>query len=149
VTTVTAGDFRLGELRASSYPLLLFALNACRNDDRPGAAPPSPSATTSKTQTPPHTARRPRLAGPDTKCGEVQPLGGGPAAAVGVLMGHVACSTAMAVFHTRGTPKQGSAGVATAGGRRYASNSAAHANLTGRLSTCQRSATEITADVIP
>jgi hypothetical protein len=133
-------------------PLLLFALNACRNDDGPGAAPPSPSATASPTQAPPHTARRPRLAGPGTKCGEVRPLGGGPAAAVGVLKGHVACSAAMAVFRTyyrRDTPKQGSAGVATVGGWRCASNSAAQANLTGRLSTCRRSATEITADVIP
>jgi hypothetical protein len=132
--------------------LLLFALNACRNDDGPGAAPPRPSATASPTQAPPHTARSPRLAGPGTKCGEVRPLGGGPAAAVGVLKGHVACSAAMAVFRTyyrRDTPKQGSAGVATVGGWRCASNSAAQANLTGRLSTCRRSATEITADVIP
>jgi hypothetical protein len=71
---------------------------------------------------------------------------------VGVLKGHVACSTAVAVFRTyyrSDTPKQGSAGVARVGGWRCASNSAAQANLTGRLSTCQRSATEITADVIP
>lgn len=140
-----------------SVPLLLLALNGCRNDDGPGAAEsaaPNPTSTpaTSSPATPTPAARTPKLAGPGTNCGEVQPPGSGPAAAVGVLKGHVACSTALAVFRTyyrRDTPKQGSAGVATVRGWHCASNSAAQTNITGRMSTCQTSSTKITADVIP
>ncbi|WP_433179966.1 hypothetical protein [Actinoallomurus sp. CA-150999] len=152
-------------------PLLLLALNACRDGSEPGAAPKaspsssiaSPTASPTITPTPTHTkshrpaspsrsAHQPKLAGPRTNCGTVQPPGNGPTAAVGVLKGRVACATAVAVFRTyyrRDTPKQGSAGVATVRGWLCASNSAAQASITGRMSTCRTSTTTISADVIP
>jgi hypothetical protein len=155
-------------------PLVLLALNACRDGSEPGAAPkaspsssmasptPSPTATTPtptathakshRPASPSHSAHTPTLAGPRTNCGAIQPPGNGPMAAVGVLRGRVACTTAMAVFRTyyrKDTPKQGSAGVATVRGWRCASNSAAQTNITGRMSTCRTSTTTISADVIP
>ncbi|MER6950144.1 hypothetical protein ABT294_39615 [Nonomuraea sp. NPDC000554] len=95
---------------------------------------------------------RPALARPGTVCGEIQPPGGGPMAAVAVAAGRIDCRTALRTFRTyyrADTPKQGSAGVATVGGWLCASNSAAQANISGRLSTCRKAATKIVADVIP
>ncbi|MEV5704513.1 hypothetical protein [Actinoallomurus sp. NPDC052274] len=154
-------------------PLALLALNACRDNGKSNAAPSAPpsAATTSPTAgpttstpvpSPTHpkthrpapspTTHKPTLAGPGRTCGVVQPPGNGPAAAIGVLKGHVDCSTAVAIFRTyyrTDTPKQGSAGVATVHGWRCASNSAAQTNLTGRMSTCRTSTITIAADVIP
>ncbi|MEV0402958.1 hypothetical protein [Actinoallomurus sp. NPDC050550] len=155
-------------------PLVLLALNACRDGSEPGTASkaspssstasptaspttttPTPTATHAKSHrpaSPSRSAHTPKLAGPRTNCGTVQPPGNGPTAAVGVLKGRVACATAMAVFRTyyrRDTPKQGSAGVATVRGWLCASNSAAQTNITGRMSTCRTSTTTISADVIP
>jgi hypothetical protein len=45
--------------------------------------------------------------------------------------------------------KQGSVGVAAVGGWRCASNSAAQASISGRISSCQKAAAKIVADVIP
>ncbi|MFI7145245.1 hypothetical protein ACIBO2_10035 [Nonomuraea sp. NPDC050022] len=109
----------------------------------PPTARPSPSPSPSPSR---------KLAGPGTVCGELQPPGGGPMAAVAVSAGRADCRTALKVFRTYyqpDTPKQGSAGVATVGGWRCASNSAAQANMSGRLSSCQKAAARIVADVIP
>ncbi|MCO5968908.1 hypothetical protein [Actinoallomurus soli] len=157
-------------------PLVLLALSACRDDGgaaAPSASPssaatspapgatatpttdssaPSPAPTKSHHASASRTARTPAPAGPGKTCGTVQPPGNGPAAVIGVLKGHVDCAAAVTVFRTyyrRDTPKQGSAGVATVHGWRCASNSAAQANLTGRMSTCRTSTITIAADIIP
>ncbi|WP_433510430.1 hypothetical protein ACQP2T_42105 [Nonomuraea sp. CA-143628] len=157
--------------------MLLLFLSACGEKSEPEAAPsatlapsstpaPSSALATPTTPTPespktkaPETAApttRPspsrKLAGPGTVCGELQPPGGGPMAAVAVSAGRADCRTAVKVFRTYyrpDTPKQGSAGVATVGGWRCASNSAAQASMSGRLSSCQKAAARIVADVIP
>ncbi|MEQ4721490.1 hypothetical protein [Nonomuraea sp. B19D2] len=113
----------------------------------------APETQAPETQAPtPRPSRKAVLARPGTVCGEIQPPGGGPMAAVAVAAGRADCGTALRTFRTyyrRDTPKQGSAGVATVDGWRCASNSAAQANISGRLSTCQKAATKIVADVIP
>ncbi|MEV1173522.1 hypothetical protein [Nonomuraea sp. NPDC049784] len=119
----------------------------------PATSPP-PESKAPETQTPGTKAPTPRpaLARPGTVCGEIQPPGGGPMAAVAVAADRADCGAALRTFRTyyrRDTPKQGSAGVATVGGWRCASNSAAQANISGRLSTCQKAAAKIVADVIP
>ncbi|MEU7827436.1 hypothetical protein [Nonomuraea sp. NPDC049129] len=159
--------------------MLLVFLSACGEKSEPEAAPsttlalsstPAPSSalatpTTSAPESPetkapetaPPTARPSpspsrKLAGPGTVCGELQPPGGGPMAAVAVSAGRADCRTALKVFRTYyrpDTPKQGSAGVATVGGWRCASNSAAQASMSGRLSSCQKAAARIVADIIP
>ncbi|MFG1959279.1 hypothetical protein [Nonomuraea sp. NPDC049028] len=161
--------------------MLLLFLSACGEKSEPEAAPsttlalsstPAPSSalatpTTSAPESPetkapetaPPTARPSpspspsrKLAGPGTVCGELQPPGGGPMAAVAVSAGRADCRTALKVFRTYyrpDTPKQGSAGVATVGGWRCASNSAAQASMSGRLSSCQKAAARIVTDIIP
>ncbi|MBN6056431.1 hypothetical protein JYK22_31170, partial [Nonomuraea sp. RK-328] len=139
---------------------VLVSLTACANRPEPQAAPSHPAASaptqqarTSGTTPPtPRPSRRPALAGPGTVCGEVQPLGDGPMAVVAISAGRADCGVALRTFRTyyrSETPKQGSAGVATVGGWLCASNSAAQANLSGRLSTCRKGAARIVADVIP
>lgn len=94
----------------------------------------------------------PVLSGPRTVCGEVQPPGGGPMAAVAVHTGRADCREAMRVFrayYRPDTPKQGSAGVATVQGWLCASNSAAQAATSGRLSSCRKGRVRVVADVIP
>ncbi|MEU0567026.1 hypothetical protein ABZ297_16800 [Nonomuraea sp. NPDC005983] len=162
--------------------MLLLALTACGGGPEPQTAPTSPATSpppasgtplpetkapetkapetkdpetkdpetrTSETKAP---TPRPALARPGTVCGEIQPPGSGPMAAVAVAAGRIDCRTALRTFRTyyrADTPKQGSAGVATVGGWLCASNSAAQANISGRLSTCRKAATKIVADVIP
>ncbi|MCA2229709.1 hypothetical protein [Nonomuraea aurantiaca] len=137
--------------------MLLLFLSACGERSEPQAATPATSAPEAARTNAPETGTptpRPsrQLAGPGTVCGELQPPAGGPMAAVAVSAGRADCRTALKVFRTYyrpGTPKQGSAGVATVGGWRCASNSAAQANISGRLSSCQKDAAKIVADVIP
>ncbi|MEV4110260.1 hypothetical protein [Nonomuraea sp. NPDC049695] len=146
--------------------VLLLSLAACGGGPEPQTAPsspatppppasgtPVPDSEDAETKAPtPAPSRRPALARPGTVCGEIQPSSDGPIAAVAVAAGRVDCGTALRTFRTyyrRDTPKQGSAGVATVGGWRCASNSAAQANISGRLSTCQKAATKIVADVVP
>ncbi|TDB88431.1 hypothetical protein [Actinomadura sp. 7K534] len=72
--------------------------------------------------------------------------------AVGVLSGRTTCATVLTVFRgyfAPGTPKQGSAGLATVNGWRCVSSSAAQSSASGRVSTCRKASTTITADVIP
>ncbi|MFI6732370.1 hypothetical protein ACIBI9_05490 [Nonomuraea sp. NPDC050451] len=150
---------------------LLLSLTACGGGPEPLTAPSSPATSpppasgrpvpeskapeTQPSETEastPRPSRRPALARPGTVCGEIQPAGGGPMAAVAVAEGRADCGTALRTFRTyyrRDTPKQGSAGVATVGGWLCTSNSAAQANISGRLSTCRKAATKIVADVIP
>lgn len=144
-------------------PVLLLFLSACGGKSEPEAAPPATLATPATSAPEPAKTKAPetgtpkarpsrKLAGPGTVCGELQPPGGGPMAAVAVSAGRADCRTALKVFRTyyrRDTPKQGSAGVATVGGWRCASNSAAQASISGRLSSCQKAAAKIVADVIP
>ncbi|MFI7644135.1 hypothetical protein [Nonomuraea sp. NPDC049400] len=152
-------------------PVLLLSLTACggglelqtapsspATSPPPASGTPVPESKAAETQAPetkaptPRPSRKPELARPGTVCGEIQPPGGGPMAAVAVAAGRADCGTALRTFRTyyrRDTPKQGSAGVATVDGWRCASNSAAQANISGRLSTCQKAATKIVADVIP
>ncbi|MEU7860591.1 hypothetical protein [Nonomuraea sp. NPDC049141] len=138
-------------------PVLLLFMGACGEKPEPEAAP---SAThTPTTSVPPvsptptaRPSRKRALAGPGTVCGEIQPPGGGAMAAVAVSAGRADCRTALKIFRTYyrpDTPKQGSAGVATVGGWRCASNSAAQANISGRLSSCRQATAKIVADVIP
>ncbi|WP_433443325.1 hypothetical protein [Nonomuraea sp. CA-141351] len=145
--------------------VLLLSLTACGGGPEPRTAQSSPATSpppASGTPVPkapetriPETKAptpRPALARPGTVCGEIQPPGGGPMAAVAVAAGRADCGAALRTFRTyyrSETPKQGSAGVATVGGWRCASNSAAQANTSGRLSTCQKATAKIVADVIP
>ena len=146
-------------------PVLLLFMSACGEKPEPEAAPsaalttPTTSAP-SVSQMPPSISQTPTarpsrkrvLAGPGTVCGEIQPPVGGPMAAVAVAAGRADCRTALKIFRTYyrpSTPKQGSAGVATVGGWRCASNSAAQASISGRLSSCRQAAVKIVADVIP
>ncbi|NUW41004.1 hypothetical protein [Nonomuraea rhodomycinica] len=143
---------------------VLLCLTGCANRPEPQAAPSSPAtsapsapAASAPAASPagPPTRRpspRPSLAGPGTVCGEIQPPGDGPMAAVAISAGRAACGEALRTFRTyyrSQTPKQGSAGVATVGGWLCASNSAAQANVSGRLSTCRKGTARIVADVIP
>lgn len=144
-------------------PLLLLFVSACGGKPEPEAAPSATlttqTASAPTTSAPPvsqtptaRPSRKRALAGPGTVCGEIQPPGGGPMAAVAVSAGRADCRTALGIFRTYyrpGTPKQGSAGVATVVGWRCASNSAAQASISGRLSSCRRAAAKIVADVIP
>ncbi|MFD1544896.1 hypothetical protein [Nonomuraea guangzhouensis] len=147
-------------------PVLLLFMSACGEKPEPEAAPsaalttpatPAPSASQTPTASAPQTptarpSRKRVLAGPGTVCGEIQPPVGGPMAAVAVAAGRADCRTALKIFRTYyrpSTPKQGSAGVATVGGWRCASNSAAQASISGRLSSCRQAAAKIVADVIP
>ncbi|MFI7439926.1 hypothetical protein [Nonomuraea indica] len=156
-------------------PVLVAALGACAGPAGGQATPPSsPSsapttshpATSHPTESDPKTSdpktsdpatshpatSDPVLSGPRTVCGEVQPPGGGPMAAVAVHTGRADCSEAMRVFrayYRPDTPKQGSAGVATVQGWLCASNSAAQAATTGRLSSCRKGRVRVVADVIP
>ncbi|MGW4476761.1 hypothetical protein ACWENQ_44505 [Nonomuraea sp. NPDC004354] len=136
--------------------LLMLSLSSCREEPERRTAPASPTTDLAVSTSPaPRKSvpeRGPVLAGPGTVCGEIQPPNGGPMAAVAILEGRADCRAAVRTFRSyyrADTPKQGSAGVATVGGWRCASNSAAQANTTGRLSSCRKAAATIVADVIP
>ncbi|MGI5170253.1 hypothetical protein ACQEU3_38455 [Spirillospora sp. CA-253888] len=140
-------------------PALLLAAGACGQEREPAAEPPAPAPASSApaaapastpTRTPP--PRKPVLAGPRTNCGEIQPPGGGPMAVVAVWKGRANCAQAVQIFRTyyrKDTPKQGTAGIATVNGWRCASNTAAQATTTGRLSSCRDGTATIVADIIP
>ncbi|TDE20414.1 hypothetical protein [Actinomadura sp. 6K520] len=140
--------------------VLPLALTACQGEVRPEAgpaasAPPAPTAPaiapSISADSPEPSRSRAKLVGPRTNCGEVKAVNG-EIFAVGVLSGRTTCATVLTVFRSYfapGTPRQGSAGVATVNGWRCASNSAAQASASGRLSTCRKASTTITADVIP
>ncbi|GAA2454654.1 hypothetical protein GCM10010191_87030 [Actinomadura vinacea] len=141
--------------------VLLLALSACQEKESPKAAPSSapattapaasPSATGESAGTPKPSAPQPKLVGPRTGCGEVK-AANGELVAVAVSSGRTTCATVQSVFRTYyrpGTPKQGSAGVASVRGWRCTSNTAAAASTTGRFSTCRKGPIAIVADVIP
>ncbi|WP_067474314.1 hypothetical protein [Actinomadura hibisca] len=155
-------------------PALILAASACAQEP---AAAPKPSPTTAAPSTPvpapstPSAAptpakprakkttvkatppRKPVLSGPHTNCGEIQPPpSNGPMAVVAVWKGRANCAQAIQVFQTyyrKSTPKQGSAGIATVNGWLCASNSAAEASTTGRLTSCRKGTATIVADIIP
>ncbi|GAA2835261.1 hypothetical protein [Nonomuraea rubra] len=91
------------------------------------------------------------MAGPGTVCGEAE-AANGSLAAVAVRRGRADCAEAVRVlraYYRPGTPKQGSAGVATVAGWECVSNTAAESMRTGRLTSCRKGGTTIVADVIP
>ncbi|TYB70161.1 hypothetical protein FXF51_03555 [Nonomuraea sp. PA05] len=123
---------------------LVLCLTAC------GPGPLPPQATTPPATTPAPEAT-PALAGPGTVCGEVKAADGSPAA-VAVERGRAGCAEAQRVlraYYRPRTAKQGTAGIATVAGWECASNTAAEAMRTGRLTSCRKGTATIVADVIP
>ncbi|MGW3350552.1 hypothetical protein ACWDA3_45230 [Nonomuraea rubra] len=142
---------------AAAVPLLFCLAAACGPAPlAPPATPPSasPAAPERSAGTPEPAERAPDgnpMAGPGTVCGEAE-AANGSLAAVAVRRGRADCAEAVRVlraYYRPGTPKQGSAGVATVAGWECVSNTAAESMRTGRLTSCRKGGTTIVADVIP